>query len=265
MSGQATGWVLKHGPRPEMLDHTGRAYGQRARGLRSVLVTIADAANRDGEHAHPGLTAMIEGSLYGRSQVLALVKQLIEDDWLDVEEEGRGRGHATVYRISKMVQSSDLSDDRKGPVSDEKRSDLDPEKVQSVDSVPLSSTGTTVKNNVSTDVDDPRNDPEYGFDRFWDAWPKRNGKKIGKRDALKKWRVLSYEDKSSAFRGARNYAVASDAGLAGAMDAFRWLEKRRWEDWQEPAVDGRSNGRTVRTPIADHYQNEFDDQGRLIT
>lgn len=264
MSGQATGWVLRHGPRPEMLDLSGRAYGQRARGLRAVLVTIADAANRDGRHSHPGLPAMIEGSLYGRSQVLALVKQLVADGWVEVEEEGRGRGHATVYGLPRMVRSLDLSGDDKGPVSDEKRSSLDPEKVQSGESVPLSSTGTTVKNNGSTDVDDPKRDPEYGFDRFWDAWPKRNGKKIGKRDALTKWRALSYDDKASAFRGAKNYASASDAGIAGAMDAFRWLEKRRWEDWQEPAVETRANGRAVRTPIADHYQNEFDGEGRLV-
>lgn len=103
MSGQATGWVLRHGPHPDHVDRHGQKYGQRARGYRAVLLTIADAANRDGEHAHPGQQAMVEGSLYGRSRVTAIVRELIEEGWLGIEQEGGGRGRATVYCLPRMA------------------------------------------------------------------------------------------------------------------------------------------------------------------
>lgn len=134
-----------------MLDRNGKAYAARARGLRAVLVTVADAANRDGEHAHPGLPAMIEGSLYGRSQVMKIVRELVEDGWLAVEEEGRGRGHATVYRLPRMaepemVRSSDHSPNGKGPIPAPERSDPEPVKVRSGEGEPLLSTDSTGSN-----------------------------------------------------------------------------------------------------------------------
>ncbi len=85
MSGQATGWVLRHGPKD--------------RAMRAVLVTIADAANRDGEHATPGIAAMCEGSLYGKSHVSRIAKRLLDEGWVEIEEQGNGRGKATVYRV----------------------------------------------------------------------------------------------------------------------------------------------------------------------
>lgn len=86
MSGQCTGWVLKNGP--------------RNRAMRAVLITIADAANSNGEHAHPGIEAMCEGSLYSRTHVKAIVKRLVEQGWLKVESgEKGGRGIATVLSV----------------------------------------------------------------------------------------------------------------------------------------------------------------------
>ncbi len=67
--------------------------------MRAVLITIADAANRDGEHSRPGVAAMVEGSLYGKSHVSAVLRRLVEDGWLEVTEQGNGRGNATTYRV----------------------------------------------------------------------------------------------------------------------------------------------------------------------
>lgn len=86
---------------------------------------------------------------------------------------------------------------------------------------------------MSTDVDD-------GFNHFWEAWPKRNGKKLGKEKAHRAWSKLTLPERRDAFRGAKNYAKASQQGLAGAKDAFRWLQGREWPEWQEPAQpDGK--------------------------
>jgi hypothetical protein len=146
VSGQSTGWVLRHGPAPKMLDREGKAYGVRARGLRAVLVTIADAANRDGEHAHPGIQAMIEGSLYSRRQVLALIADLEAEGWIEITEPGGGRGHATVYRVCvERVRSPHGSEDPNGAVGDAKGCDPETETVRSVESAPLLSNGNNGK------------------------------------------------------------------------------------------------------------------------
>lgn len=152
MSGQATGWVLRHGPKD--------------RAQRAVLLTIADAANRDGEHAHPGIPAMVEGSLYSRSTVLAKVRELVEGGWISIEEEGRGRGHATVYRVL-MERSEDRT------LSDDKRSDLATEKVRSSDPAPLT---PTVNNGTTSEETPSPSEPEASGakksrarDLVWDA------------------------------------------------------------------------------------------------
>lgn len=129
MSGQATGWVLRHGP-------TDRA-------MRAVLIVIADAANRDGEHAHPGLAAIVEGSLYSRSTVLGTLRRLREEGWVEVEQE-RAPGQATVFRIPGVaadekgpksgphkVQNPDPTGRLRGPEEVQKRSNPAPHKVQS--------------------------------------------------------------------------------------------------------------------------------------
>ena len=67
--------------------------------MRAVLITIADAANRDGDHARPGVSAMVEGSLYGKSHVSRVLRSLVAEGWLEVTEQGNGRGLATTYRV----------------------------------------------------------------------------------------------------------------------------------------------------------------------
>lgn len=103
MSGRATGWVLRHGPTPADVDRQGRPYGGRARGLRSVLVAVADAANPDGEHAHPGIDNVASAALYGRRQTVNLLAELVAEGWLQIEEVGGGRGMATVYCLPRMI------------------------------------------------------------------------------------------------------------------------------------------------------------------
>lgn len=103
MSGRATGWVLRNGPHPEHVDPEGKRYGQRARGLRMVLLAVADAANSDGEHAYPGVDNVARASLYSRRQAITLLAELVAHGWLEVESEGGGRGHATTYRMPFQV------------------------------------------------------------------------------------------------------------------------------------------------------------------
>lgn len=110
--------------------------------MRAVLLTIADAANRDGEGARPGIAAMVEGSLYGKSHVSKIVTRLVNEGWLEITEQGNGRGRATVYRvIMETPHSADAAENL--PLSEEKPPNLGDETSQSGDSAPLFPTVTT--------------------------------------------------------------------------------------------------------------------------
>lgn len=67
--------------------------------MRWVLHTIADAANRDGDNARPGIQAIVEGSLFSVGHVRRTIAKLIDEGWLEVQERGGGEGHETVYRV----------------------------------------------------------------------------------------------------------------------------------------------------------------------
>lgn len=98
------------------------------------------------------------------------------------------------------------------------------------------------KTSSSPDGDKPT--PDDGFEHFWAVWPKRNGKKLAKDKAHRAWSRLTLPERRDAYRGAMHYAAASNAGLAGAKDAFRWLQGREWPDWQTPAQAGQHPDRT---------------------
>lgn len=73
------------------------------------------------------------------------------------------------------------------------------------------------------------------FEAWWPRFPKRAGRKIGKRDALRVWLRLTSAEMNACEVAVDHYAKACAAGETIAQDAHRWLTKRRWEDWQEAA------------------------------
>lgn len=105
MSGTYSGLVHRNGPHPDHVDRDGKPYGQRARGLRSVLLAVADAANANGQHAHPGIDFVASATLYSRRQAINLLDELVQEQWILVTEEGGGRGRATVYDFTERVHS----------------------------------------------------------------------------------------------------------------------------------------------------------------
>jgi hypothetical protein len=86
VSGKCTGWVIEHGPR--------NIYEF------AVLMVIADSANTEGEHSHPGLVNLVRGSrLTSDRGVQKVLNRLLADRWIEVTEVGGGRGRATEYRV----------------------------------------------------------------------------------------------------------------------------------------------------------------------
>lgn len=80
------------------------------------------------------------------------------------------------------------------------------------------------------------------FAAFWEAYPLRNGKRIGRADAEKVWARMTPDDRQAAMVGAGHLATAVRLTITLAPDAHRWLRGRRWEEWQTPAVPDRPNG-----------------------
>lgn len=110
----------------------------------------------------------------------------------------------------------------------------------------------------STSVD-KRDD---SFEHFWDAWPRRNGKKLARDKAERAWSRMTLDERRAAYIGAQYYAAASEAGLAGAMDAFRWLRDRAWPDWQEPATPSSRDGPSKAAQMSAAYGAAADEAER---
>ncbi len=74
------------------------------------------------------------------------------------------------------------------------------------------------------------------FDEFWKAYPRRDGKRQGKKPALERWRKLPPDKRAAAFRGLDAYAARCEGY---AKDAVRYLAQELWlddEDPDEPAM-----------------------------
>lgn len=92
--------------------------------------------------------------------------------------------------------------------------------------------------------DDPKNDPEYRFEDFWLAYPRRHGVRVGKKEALVLWRKMSYAEKSVAWQAVKHYATHCETTGTLAKDAERWLRHRRWEEWLDgPGEPQSTNGK----------------------
>lgn len=282
MSGTATGWVLRHGPHPDMVDREGRKYGARARGLRTVLHTIADSANADGHHSHPGLDNLVEFSLYSRRQVITLTQELEAEGWLMVEERGRGRGHATkwtVVGVDRKVQPPHASDlpDRCTPDRTYPAIVPDPEKVQS-DAEKVQPAAEKVQsrlhpNGVTTVVatEEPPSSPPASSDlvlveappaecdhrsdgcphfaAFWERYPRRIDRPGSRRKLAA---ALKVDDLEVILAGLDAWVVAWD----GREPQFiphptTWLNQQRWRDVplvaQPPASKRVEHERGLRT------------------
>lgn len=70
------------------------------------------------------------------------------------------------------------------------------------------------------------------FERFWDSYPRRDGKRVGKAKALDVWRRLTAAERERATIGVAHYAASGWR----AKDAERWLRDKAFDDWQEPAT-----------------------------
>jgi hypothetical protein len=87
---------------------------------------------------------------------------------------------------------------------------------------------------------------DHDFEKFWKSYPARNGKRVGKPEAQRKFEALSLQDRELAIVAARNYAASElvQKGV-GVKDPHRFLQNGKqdqpWRDWITPEVFTRSH------------------------
>jgi hypothetical protein len=130
--------------------------------------------------------------------------------------------------------------DRSSSLETETETEKDKSSADSPANAVLSAAQEPLK--LPTDGPDP---VEAQFQLFWDEYPQRHGKKIGRGAALIEWRKLSHDQRQRAFRGAKNLASSDQL----PKDAERFLRRKGGEfpfdEWQTPA---RHNDERTRRP-----------------
>jgi len=72
------------------------------------------------------------------------------------------------------------------------------------------------------------------FDAFWDEYPRRNGRKVGKSSAFEQMKKnIKPEELPALMTAVKHYKVADTI----AKDAERFLKKDYWRDWIEKPLD----------------------------
>lgn len=222
-----------------------------------MLLAIADAANADGWNAHPGPPRLMKFTrTSARTSVSRGIGRLIARGEL-VRTQEPHRGEVATYAIvlpglEPWVQVMDavealivgLMGARTDTLSDEER-------VAPGDTKGRVSDANGSRSGTSTPLvgtKEPRNQVrEKQFVEFWEHYPKRHEKKVGKRQTRARWLKLTDDEVAECLVAVRHYAAACDRGLTLAKDPERFLKQCVWEDWQEPAVAAPRNG-TGRAP-----------------
>jgi len=94
------------------------------------------------------------------------------------------------------------------------------------------------------------------FELWWDHYPKRNDKRVGKKAALRRWKQLDEEDRVQFQHAVKHYARSKIARVDGmAKDPERFLKDDYWRDWLDgPGDDEHVEERDRRRepePVAD--------------
>lgn len=76
------------------------------------------------------------------------------------------------------------------------------------------------------------------FSRFWESYPRRDGKRAGKAKAEAKFVKFSEADQEAAILAAGHYADSRQARDGFARDAHRFLAADEWRVWLQPEDSG---------------------------
>jgi len=212
---------------------------------RLVLLAIADSADHDGTNAWPSVATIARKCQVSERTVQRSIRSLVDLGELRVQAQAGGTGKMRDDRRPNLYEvPMDGVTDRRPEEDDGVTPGAERGDIQRVDGATPLSPNPSIdpskdpSGNPSASSGDEGDDRDRGFDVFWEAYPRRHGKKVGKAKARTKWRALSYESKRAAYAAVLNYATAVEAGSTIARDAERFLTSKWWEDW----LDGPGEG-----------------------
>lgn len=100
---------------------------------------------------------------------------------------------------------------------------------------------------------------DHEFEEFWKSFPMRNGKRLGRPEAVQKWNCLKPEDRKQVMIAVRHYANSKLVleGI-GIKDPHRWLKNGKgsepWREWLEPEQPTMTNGHALPQTCAKRVQ-----------
>ena len=145
------------------------------------------------------------------------------------------------------------------PMVPRKKSEKDTEKDTIKDTLPTSIEGSirgspSSSSSSSSSKEKKEKTPtavDLEFEEFWQYYPMRDGRRLDKPEALRKWQVIKVDDRKQVLIAVRHYANSKQVleGI-GIKDPHRWLRKGKkdepWREWLEPA-HAHTNGHGSQT------------------
>ncbi len=257
MSVEAISWVLNHST----------TIGTH----RLVLIGIANHADPDGANAWPAIATLARYARVSERTVQRCLADLVEHDHLSVQVKAGGLKHhrddrrPNLYRINGVTAVSPRQEPRGDRSSVHEVTDEAARGDTAVSPEPSLEPSKEEPSSTSTRTPQLPLVPDTPFEDFWQTYPKRNNKRLGRGTCETLWEKLNPEDRSAALVGAMNYADAVGLDLTIACDPERFLRRRAWEDWQEPAVpDVRRNGNRRLSTVEESAWNILNATGEAI-
>lgn len=178
-------------------------------GRRLLLhLALADFANDEGT-CFPSLKTLAKKARCTETWCSLTIKQLVCEGWLEIVEQGRGRGRASTYRLLRKGLS-ELN------ISNDKTLILNAENFNSEPSLSI------YKNHIEPNI-------VQDFEMFWNAYPR----KVAKRSAQKAFAKLMVTKDAPSIKqlldGVERYKATTLDPKYIAHPAT-WLNQGRWED-----------------------------------
>lgn len=99
-----------------------------------------------------------------------------------------------------------------------------------------------LQSSSSSSLKDLKNIYVIKFEEFWNLYPKRNGKIIGRKECLGYCKKYTSEEWDKIIQGTTNYAKSKQVAEGYAKDPIRFLKKELWNDWLEPEQADQQTG-----------------------
>lgn len=239
------------------IDHVSRVLGlppDVSGTERMVLFVLAEAANQDTDECWPSTATIARrAGLRQDRYVVKAVASLAAMGLVEVDPNGcpdqriRADRRPNLYRMVGPMAVTDGGARRAGSFDATGGRDAHHGGARRA---PTGGRDAHSEPHIEPEVEpslEPSLEPEGAFAALWDAYPARNGRKIGKADAERAWSRLSPQQRREAMACVANYAADCREGRTLAKDAHRWLRPGVFGQWLQPAApDQRASPRQQR-------------------